>query len=126
VRLTVPRRGGWHAWGGIRADFERALADPVDPAIASAEIASELRRGADYVRVTIAFTVVTTDIADALAIAWDGVKPAGISADHHVGRPRRPCPPRQKDGIEDADVLRRPLVQSCRMRTVAPRPVRDQ
>jgi hypothetical protein len=44
VRLTVPRRGGWRAWGTVRADFERALADPVDPAIASAEIASELRR----------------------------------------------------------------------------------
>jgi hypothetical protein len=47
-----------------------ALADPVDPAIASAEIASELRRGADYVWVTVALTVLTTDVADALAIAW--------------------------------------------------------
>jgi hypothetical protein len=45
VRLTVPRRGGWRAWGAVRADFERALADAADPAIASAEIASELRRG---------------------------------------------------------------------------------
>jgi hypothetical protein len=45
VRLTVPRRGGWRAWGVVRADFERALADLADPAIASAEIASELRRG---------------------------------------------------------------------------------
>ena len=44
VRLTVPRRGGWRAWGAVRADFERALADPADPAIATAEIASELRR----------------------------------------------------------------------------------
>jgi hypothetical protein len=41
--------------------------DPV-PAIASAEVASELRRGADYVRVTIALVVFTTDVADALAI----------------------------------------------------------
>jgi hypothetical protein len=71
VRLTVPRRGGWRVWGAVRADFERALADPADPAIASAEIASELRQGADYVRVTIMLTVVTTDVADALAIAWD-------------------------------------------------------
>jgi hypothetical protein len=46
VRLTVPRRGGWRAWGAVRADCERALADPADPAIAPAEIASELRRGA--------------------------------------------------------------------------------
>lgn len=71
VRLTVPRRGGWRAWGAVRADFERALTDPVDLAIASAEIASELRRGADYVRVTIALSVADTDVADALAIAWD-------------------------------------------------------
>ncbi len=25
VPLTVPRRGGWRAWGAVRADFERAL-----------------------------------------------------------------------------------------------------
>jgi hypothetical protein len=68
----VPRCGGWRAWGAVRADFERALADRADPAIASAEIASaeiasELRRGADYVRVTVALIVVSTDVADALA-----------------------------------------------------------
>jgi hypothetical protein len=71
VRLTVPRRGGWRVWGAVRADFERALAGAVDPAIVSAEIASELRRGVDYVRVSVALTVVTTDVADALAVAWD-------------------------------------------------------
>ena len=48
MRLAVPRRGGWRAWGAVRADFEHALAAPADPPIASAEIASELRRGADY------------------------------------------------------------------------------
>ena len=46
MRLTVPRRGGWRAWGTVRAYFEHALAAPAGPAIASAEIASELRRGA--------------------------------------------------------------------------------
>ena len=66
VRLTVPRRGGWRAWG---ADFERALADVADPAIASAEIASELRRGADYVRVSVVLTVVTTDVCSSQRIA---------------------------------------------------------
>jgi hypothetical protein len=76
VRLIVPRRGGWRAWGAVRADFERALADPADPAIATAEIASELRRGADYVRVTIAFTILATDVADALAIGWDAFRSA--------------------------------------------------
>ena len=69
MRLTVPRRGGWRAWGAVRADFERGLADPVDLAIASAQIASELRRGADYVRVIVAVTVAAADVADALAIA---------------------------------------------------------
>ena len=53
MRLTVPRRGGWRAWGAVRADFERALADPADPAIASVEIASEVRRGANYVRFAV-------------------------------------------------------------------------
>jgi hypothetical protein len=76
VRLTVPRRGGWRAWGAVRADFERALADPADPAIASAEIASEVRRGADYVRVTVALTVAATDVADALTMAWDAFRSA--------------------------------------------------
>jgi hypothetical protein len=83
VRLSVPRRGGWRAWGGVRADFERALAGSVDPAIASAEIASELRRGADYVRVTVAFTVTATDVADALAIAWDAF--SGAARDDLTG-----------------------------------------
>jgi hypothetical protein len=79
VRLTVPRRGGWRAWGTVRADFERALADLADlagPAIAAAEIASELRRGADYVRVTVVLSVAAADVADALAIAWDTFRDA--------------------------------------------------
>jgi hypothetical protein len=76
VRLIVPRRGGWRAWGAVRADFERALADPADPAIATAEIASELRRGADYVRVTRMLTILSTDVADALTIAWDAFRSA--------------------------------------------------
>ena len=71
VRLTVPCCGGWRAWGIVRADFERALADPADPAIAAAEIASEHRRGANYVRVTVTLAVAAADVADALTIAWD-------------------------------------------------------
>ena len=62
--------------GAVRADFERGLADPVDPAIASAEIGSELRRGADYARVIVALTVAATDVAGALAIAWDAFRSA--------------------------------------------------
>jgi hypothetical protein len=79
VRLTVPRRSGWRAWAAVRPDFERALADPGDPAIASAEITSELRRGSDYVRVTIALTVLAADVADALAIAWAAFRSAAGS-----------------------------------------------
>jgi hypothetical protein len=71
VRLTVPRRSGWRARGMVRADFERALTGPAGQAVAWAEIASELRRGADYVRVTVALTVPAADVADALVIAWD-------------------------------------------------------
>ena len=76
MRLIVPRRGGWRAWGTVRADFERAMADPVGPAIVSAEIASELRRGAGYVRVAVALCVAATDVAGALAIAWDAFRSA--------------------------------------------------
>jgi hypothetical protein len=79
VRLTVPRRSGWRAWAAVRPDFERALADPGDPAIASAEITSELRRGSDYVRVTVAFTVLAADVADALAVAWAAFRSAAGS-----------------------------------------------
>lgn len=71
VQLTVPRRGGWRAWGAVRADFEHALADAADPVDRPGSPASELRRGADYVRVSVAFAGVTSDVADALAIAWD-------------------------------------------------------
>ncbi len=76
VRLTVPRRGGWRAWGTVRADFERALADPADSAVAAAEVASELRRGVDYVRVVVALVVSGTDVADALAVAWEAFRDA--------------------------------------------------
>ena len=37
---------------------------------------SEIRRGADYTRVTAALTVMTTDLTDALAIAWDAFRVA--------------------------------------------------
>jgi hypothetical protein len=79
VQLTVPRRGGWRAWGPVRGGFERALADPPGPAIAGAEIASEHRRGAEYVRVTIAMAVGARDVAVPLAIAWDAFN--GAAAD---------------------------------------------
>ena len=98
VRLTVPRRDGWRAWGAVRGDFERALSDAGDPAICAAEIASEHRRGADYVRVTVALTVTALDVSDALAIGWDaftsaagdglaGWKISGAAAEVQPGPP---------------------------------------
>jgi hypothetical protein len=71
VTLTVPRRGGWRAWGTVRSDFEAALASPGDPAVLAAELASEKRRGADYVQAVVMVTAVAADVADAVAIAWE-------------------------------------------------------
>ena len=79
MQLTVPRRLAW--LGPVRAGFERALADPPGSAIASAEIASEHRRGAGSVRVTVAMTVDARDVADALAIAWDAFTGAAADVD---------------------------------------------
>ena len=92
VQLTVPRRDGWRAWGPVRGGFERALADPPGSAIASAEVASEHRRGADYVRVTVAMTVDARDVADALAIAWDAPSPAPPQTTSMTGTSLPPWP----------------------------------
>lgn len=74
VRIDVPRRGGWHAWGTVRADFERALASLVGLAVLAAGIASEHRRGAGYARVTLALAVAAADVVGALAAAWDAFR----------------------------------------------------
>ena len=76
VRLTVPRRGGWRAWGAVRSDFEAALASPGDPAVLTAELASEKRRGADYVQAVIVVTASASDVAEAIAIAWEAFRSA--------------------------------------------------
>jgi hypothetical protein len=71
VRLTVPRRGGWRAWGAVRArTSSTALADLAGAAIAAAEIVCEVRRGAGYVRVAVAVSVAAAGAGGALAIAW--------------------------------------------------------
>jgi len=76
VRLSVLRRGGVRAWGAARAAFERALAGPADPSVISAEIGSELRRGADYVRVAVVMTVSAPDVARALTAGWGAFRHA--------------------------------------------------
>jgi hypothetical protein len=63
----VPRLGGWREWAASRSDFEQRLAGLESPAVAAAEIESEIRRGSDYVRVTITAAV---DAAEALTAAW--------------------------------------------------------
>jgi hypothetical protein len=70
VRLTVPRNGGWRAWGAVRSEFERRLAAQDSEAIAGAHVESETRRGKDFVSLNIALTVSTPDVAQALTTAW--------------------------------------------------------
>jgi len=70
VRLTVPRRGGWRAWGAVRGTFEHRLAGQESDVVLAPRIDRELRRGRDYVRVVIIATVVADDVAEALDLAW--------------------------------------------------------
>jgi hypothetical protein len=69
VRLSVPRAGGWRMWGTIRNEFGRHLAEQ-ESAAAALHMASEIRRGRDYVRVVILATVEADDVAEALDHAW--------------------------------------------------------
>jgi hypothetical protein len=69
VRLSVPRTGGWRAWGTTRDEFGRQLAEQ-ESAATALHIDSEIRRGRDYVRVVIVATVDAADVAEALDLAW--------------------------------------------------------
>ena len=69
VRLSVPRAGGWRAWGTVRDEFGRQLAGQESAAIAL-HVDSEIRRGRDYVRVVILAAVDADDVAEALDLAW--------------------------------------------------------
>jgi hypothetical protein len=48
VRLSVARRGGWHAWGAVSGGFERGLAAQESEAVTDPHVESESRRGRDY------------------------------------------------------------------------------
>jgi hypothetical protein len=72
VRLSVPRVGGWRAWGAVSAEFEPRLAEQQSPAIA-VHIDSWVRRGRDYLQVVIAGTA---GAADALDLAWQSFRKA--------------------------------------------------
>jgi hypothetical protein len=65
ARLSVPRAGGWRAWGTVRGEFGRQLAEQESAAVAL-HMDSEIRRGRDYVRVVIVATVDAANVAEAL------------------------------------------------------------
>jgi len=66
----VARHGGWREWLAVSGDFERALAGQANTAVIAPHVGSEARRGRDFVRVTVAMTVVTPDVAEAVSTAW--------------------------------------------------------
>jgi hypothetical protein len=70
VRLTVPRSGGWRAWGAVSGTFEHRLAEQASDVVLAPRIDRELRRGRDYVRLVVVATVVADDVAEAAA-GWD-------------------------------------------------------
>jgi hypothetical protein len=69
VRLSVPRASGWRAWGTVRDEFGRQLAEQ-ESAAATLHVDSEICRGRDYVRVVILATVDASDVAEALDLVW--------------------------------------------------------
>ena len=75
VRLSVPRVGGWRAWGAVSEEFQRRLAEQQSPAIA-VHIDSWVRRGRDYLQIVIAATVDAADVAEALDLAWQAFRKA--------------------------------------------------
>jgi hypothetical protein len=76
VRLSVTRHGGWYAWGPISGDFERSLAAQAGSAVIEPRVDAETRRGRDHVRITMAMTIASADVAGALAEAWQAFRNA--------------------------------------------------
>jgi hypothetical protein len=76
VRLSVTRRGGWYAWGPVSGDFERSLAAQAGSAVIQPRVDAETRRGRDHVRITMAMTIASADVAGALAEAWQAFRDA--------------------------------------------------
>ena len=77
--------------------FERALADLAGAAIAAAEIVSELRPGAGYVRVTVAVSVAAAGVGarwpsrgTPSATLPETISPAGRSMSHRPRSSRTP------------------------------------
>jgi hypothetical protein len=70
VRLSIARRGGWRGWLAASGDFERGLEALASKTVITPHVDAETRRGRDYVRVTLAMTIVAGDVAEALDSAW--------------------------------------------------------
>jgi hypothetical protein len=70
VRLSIVRRGGWRGWLAASGDFERGLEAVASETVITPHVDAETRRGRDYVRVTLAMTIVSGDVAEALDSAW--------------------------------------------------------
>jgi hypothetical protein len=65
-----------HPWGPISGDFERSLAAQAGSAVMKPRVDGEARRGRDHVRVTVAMTVASADVAGALTEAWQAFREA--------------------------------------------------
>ena len=90
VRLySVPRAGGWRAWGAVRDEFGRQLAEQ-ESAAAALHVDSEIRRSRDDVQhqVVIVATVDAADVAEALDLAWWAFRKAAEELAGWTGRPR--------------------------------------
>ena len=72
----MPRLGSRRAWEASRGDFAERLTTLESPAILSAELESETRRGRDYVKVTVTAAVGAADVAEALTAVWDAFREA--------------------------------------------------
>jgi hypothetical protein len=79
VRVSIARRGGWRSWAAVSGDFERGLAAQASRTVINPHIDAETRRGSDYVSVTLAMTVTASDVAEALARAWQAFRLAAAS-----------------------------------------------
>jgi hypothetical protein len=75
VRLSVRRAGGGRAWGAVRGQLERRLAEQESAAV-TLYFDSEVRRGRDDIRVVIVATVDAADVAEALDLAWKAFRKA--------------------------------------------------
>jgi hypothetical protein len=62
--------------GPVSGDFERALEAQAGSTVIRPRIDAETRRGRDYLRVTLAVTVTSADVAGALAEAWQAFSDA--------------------------------------------------